>query len=378
MLHRTWSRGATCALALGLLLGGRTAPADTVTLKNGGTVQGDLVGFTPTSNVVQLRTAGGALIVFERNAVTQVQRGADPAKKAAATKKPTSKGQLTAQEQAWLSKIRRLVSHLESGDSGQARRAKDELLNIHNPAALPALARYLGNSSNVAFRRLFIEILRDNSDARALYALVALSVFDPVPAVREEARGAIGSERADAARGLYIEMLKRRIPGLSSLASQGLAAIGDPSGESVPYLIDNLQYRGTMEVMTRPGRLQIGGGGIECGDAVYSIAFTKSGAMVTLPYGVLKGDSPDSYLHYVASKSGTVEIDEPNAAVLDSLVKITGQAPPGFGYRRAPWCRWWETEKLNRQGGAPRAAGAVRSSDPTRRSLQPEVKDQVR
>ena len=97
--------------------------ADVVTLNSGGSVHGNLLTPATGNNVksVAVVTSSGTLVVFDKDEVKQVKRGADPAQKAAA--KAKSKKQLTTAERAWFPKIHGLLNRLGSSDRNVIRKA---------------------------------------------------------------------------------------------------------------------------------------------------------------------------------------------------------------------------------------------------------------
>jgi len=196
--------GAACTTAALLFVA--RAGADEVTLQSGAIVRGHAsdVQLPDHSKVVEIRTSSGALIVLERDSVKQVKRIAAGQKVVQAANKP----RLTAKQQAWMTKVRSLVSHLTSGNRAQAQRARDELLKIDDPDALPALTRYLQQNPDEELRQIYVAILRYLPGSSAVYYLVSQSLFDSSSQIRETARNAIGAERADSARTLYVFALK--------------------------------------------------------------------------------------------------------------------------------------------------------------------------
>ncbi len=218
-----------------------SARGDVVTLTTGSTVHGNLVSPPSGSGVksVALITSSGGLIVFDHTEVKQIKRGADPAQKSASGKS-TGKKQLTAAEKAWIPKIRSLLKKLASEDRDLSRRARVALLDISDPDAIPALTQYLRKNPDEELRRLYVTILGNIRSTKVIYHLVDQSLFDPSPQVRDDARKAIGEDRADLARPLYIHALRLGDADLASRAALALAEIGDPRGEAVPYLIDDL------------------------------------------------------------------------------------------------------------------------------------------
>ena len=201
--------------------------ADVVTLNSGGSVHGNLLTpATGNGKSVAVVTSNGTLVVFDKDEVKQVKRGADPAQKAAA--KAKFKKQLTTAERAWFPKIHGLLNRLASSDHNVTRKARVDLLNIDDPDAIPALTEILRNSRNEDMRRLYVAILKNIRSPRVIYYLVDQSLFDPSPQVREDARQAIGPERADMARPLYIHSLRLREAEIASRAALALMEIGDP------------------------------------------------------------------------------------------------------------------------------------------------------
>jgi hypothetical protein len=97
-----------------------------------------------------------------------------------------------------------------------------------------------------------------------------------------------------------------------SLAAKGIAEIGDPNGDSVPYLIEKvaLQTKTVMQLETTVH--------LECG---FKIA---------------------------PPRTGVVSMPQDNPVVLDTLVKLTDHVYPGYGTDVIRWRRWWATEKTNR------------------------------
>ena len=216
-----------------------TVRADEITLDGGGVVRGKLVA-GGSSKRVALVTSSGSLVVFDRERVKSVKHVAEPKPKGT---KASAKPQLTPAEKEWMTKVRKLVEHAFTAAPNQRRRAAADLERIDDPEAIPALSRYLAVSKNEELRLLYSAILRHIPGPRAAYFLVRQSLFDYSPRVRDAARKAIGSDRADFARVWYIEALKTRNRNLSSLAAEGIAEIGDPDGESIPYLIAALTFQ---------------------------------------------------------------------------------------------------------------------------------------
>lgn len=408
MITGTRSIGALAVL----WLAAGTLRGDIVTLNSGGTVHGNATS-SRGAKTVSVHTSVGALLIFEKEAVKTVKHGADPPQKVTgktavaktgSAKVSAAKPHLTPEEEAWMPKIRSLVARLFGSDRDQIRRAKSELLNVDDANAIPALTRYLWNTRNVDARLLYTSILRNMPGSKPVYYLVQLSMFDPSAHMRDEARQAIGAERADQARPLYIEALKFGIPDLASLAAQGIAAIGLPNRESVPYLIDALVVRSTCEVAagpavrfavpdswvlpqpdppSAPAPLPASGFGMRA--ASPAIVSMGMGGSSSLPMGLtnrfsqpLIGTAPPltgpasttsfpvtyrGVLNTPVTVPPTVKIEQKDAniPVLDALVKITGQ---DFGLNRDSWGRWWVNNQKNRTLQKSKAGDRVISKAP--------------
>jgi hypothetical protein len=360
-----YATGAACTTAA--LLFARGAGADEVTLQSGAVVRGHAndVQLPDHSKAVEIRTPSGALIVLERDSVKQVKRIAAGQKVVQAASKP----RLTAKQQAWMAKVRSMVSRLTSGNRAQAQQARNELLKIHDPDALPALTRYLQQNPDEEVRQLYVAILRDLPDPNTVYFLVSQSLFDSSAQIREEARTAIGSERADSARTLYIYALKFHNPNLATRAALGIQEIGDPNGEAIPYLIDNLVYVGRRAISLPEVTWQewspspIGPTGLRLVSAHEGAAWfgQMSGSVggrpaASVPVRVSGPTQPtpptqggETMLQLIGPQKTTyVPESTNNPAVLGALEKVSDQQKSSFGYSPNNWHRWWAGEKATR------------------------------
>jgi hypothetical protein len=253
---RKYSRsGVTLAVCALLALGAGALRADNVKLDGGGSLTGSVM---TGSKVVTVRTATSGLIVFDRAEVKQVTHGhiaaAKTASNTAGAKTPPKKRKLTAEEEAWMPKIHALVSRLFGSDREKSRQAHNTLLNIDDVDAIPALSTYLGSSHNEQARHLYVVILHNLKGPKPVYYLVAMSLFDESPQIRSEARKSIREDQLDSARLLYIAALRSGPPKLARIAAIGLGEIGDPRGDSIPYLINVLVSYGTIATMTEPAQ----------------------------------------------------------------------------------------------------------------------------
>jgi hypothetical protein len=370
MRQLTWQRSAL-ALGLVVLTLAAAAQADEVTLKSGGVVRGQITA--KNAKTVDIKSAKGTLLVLDWSAVQEVKRGPAAGQNPGAGKSASKKSKLTAAQQAWIPKIRTLVSRLLSDDPDRSRRARNELLKIKDPDALPALARALQQNPDEKLRRLFVQIVAGIFAPNSVYYLVAQSLFDVSEEVRNEARTAIGSQRADSARPLYINALKTGDVNLAARAALGIKEIGDPKGDAVPYLIANLSSETGQVVLATQGyqlfewapqqqgpypfKVKLSGFGSDYGGGAYA------GSASSIPRGasaapvVASSSSPAQSQQKmswqlsgtVPGKIDVVRIKNVNPAVLDALVSVTDQKYPAHGYHQDNWQRWWAAEKRSRE-----------------------------
>jgi hypothetical protein len=307
---------AICRLGLvagALLLTASLVSADSVKLNGGGSLSGSV---TAGSKAVAVRTSSGAVIVFARDSVKQITRGRTPAAKtasnAANAKAQPKKRKLTNEEEAWMPKIRTVIARLYGSDREKSQQAKNKLLDIDNPDAIPALSLHLGSSRDAEARHLYVVILHNMKGPKPVYYLVALSLYDASPAIRSEARRAIREDQLDSARLLYIAALRSGPPQLARIAAIGLGEIGDPRGDSVPFLINALVSYGTVATMTEP--------------AQYGLLYTITvKATPGLDFSGMTFNVPNSGVTYTGKGSSPIYLTPSGMAEAQAaLQKVTG------------------------------------------------------
>jgi len=403
-----WFRGPLAGALL--LANAASLSADCVKLNGGGSLSGSV---STGSKTVAVRTSTGGLMVFDRTAIKQVTHGKNSLNKAASTvgaKSQAKRRKFTTEEEAWMPKVRALASRTFGSDRAKSQRALKSLLEIDDTDALPALSTYLGSSRTAGGRQLYVATLHNMKGPKPVYYLVALSLYDPLPEIRAEARKAIREDEFDSARLLYIAALRSGVPALARLSAVGLGEIGDPRGDSVPYLIDALVGYGTVASMRMAPQYEV-----LFGNAIYStpgLKISDTSAASTSPGGnaslspssstgasnnqnpqlpqnptgtaqqspqagtgtaTAQGSASSSYGNCQTSGSSnfamplteadlydpphkkcakhhdkplTGYVDHPE--VLDALLKITNQPYPGYGFNQDKWRSWWANETANR------------------------------
>ena len=218
------------------------------------------------------------------------------------------------------------------------------------------------------------------------------------------------------ARPLYIHSLRLREAEIASRAALALMEIGDPQGESVPYLIDSLVGISRMKHMVspdanrvvdfmtyyttpgynpnalgeiwwvrRPGRARcpFTSGRPACaGPDQRRRRQSETGdprIVEVGPPAAIRADQsrPGYLLHHAGrrrhvcrarfgrsqDKYSRAPVMTENPTVLDALVKITDRQHPGYGYNADNWRRFWATEKENREGVKPPSEDRVLPRD---------------
>lgn len=234
-----------------------------------------------------------------------------------------STGQWKKQLGEWLVELRE--AH-RTGE-GSAEAIKEEIRNIRDPNAVPALEAMLADGSDYP-RIVFLEPLAHIGGPDALRVLVRVSVTDGNVSVRKAAAEWITKmENRKDAVAEYIKYL--RSPKYSGSAAEGLSASGltkrdrykvdEPDPDLTHALINALVLKGTKYVPVDHWR--------EC--------------WYHNPVGVGKG---------VAWRGQTVttlvrlRFPIANRQVLRTLVEYTGQ---DYGYDQAAWKKWYQKRRAS-------------------------------
>lgn len=89
---------------------------------------------------------------------------------------------LAAAKEEWLPKLRTMQQLLQLGTTTQRQQAREQLLQIRDPLAVPALEEVFGKTEGDAL--LLLEVLARIDDPQSAQALVRLAVDAEIPAVR--------------------------------------------------------------------------------------------------------------------------------------------------------------------------------------------------
>ena len=207
-------------------------------------------------------------------------------------------------QKEWNKKIARLRRQLAAGDG--AGRAAEELREIVDPLAVPALAAVLASDPNRQVRLLYMESLARIGVPAARMALVAAAIDHPDPETRIDATEKLESGSAlEAANALAAALVGPD----NARINRAAAALGRMGVTTVvPQLIAVLETRHVVTVGDGPP------------EGSTTATFTPEGGGLSL-----------------GNNRKQVAMPFRNEQVLEALVSLTGQ---NFGWDIAAWRAW--------------------------------------
>ncbi len=264
--------------------------------------------------------------------------------------KAEERGEETARETTWGRQIAVLRKGLASTAPAERARARDQILAIREPEAVPALARLLGRDGP-AYRSLLAEALGSIPGEAARAAMVDRLLAEPDSNVRAGFVTELARRNEPEATRDLVRALRHRNPTIVGRAAWALSGLN--ATEAVPSLIPVLvvvQRRMTWVPGaggSGPGGAPITAGGISPGPGVGPYVPVLTPPAVA-PGAVAFGGTSvpiDQYAYAVGAarppaappRLGMVNDVYRNIEVLDALQKLTGQ---DFGYDRAAWANW--------------------------------------
>jgi hypothetical protein len=196
-------------------------------------------------------------------------------------------------------------------DSTHADQARDSLLSIHDPYAVPALQQALNTERNRDVRKLYVRAL---AGCGAVKILVGHSLDDPDEEIRLACLDQLTANPQPDAIGIYVAALKSQDNARINRAAYALGKLGDKS--AVGPLIDSL-------VTTHKFTVVEGSGNPNSINAGFS------------PQGGVGGLS-------VGSSTKVVHRNLTNQQVLDALVTLTGV---NLNFDQKAWKNWYASQK---------------------------------
>ena len=243
-------------------------------------------------------------------------------------------------ERGWFKKVHSWHDWLLSNNDARRLEAQQELLQINDASAVPALIKWFQNDPNEGLRLLFLASLANCPGEQAVQALVHQSLNDVSHVVRRKALGTIDADGRLIAIPLYVRGLKSPLNYVVIRSAGALAEIAD--AQVVPYLIDAL-------ITTHKYRVQIT-------EQQPSYSSTGQGTVVIPPEIELMlrtGQLPYGFQYYDATpppptrvRTVTVKHQHQNNEVLEALQKMTGE---NFGFDQRTWRLWWGSEHKTAQ-----------------------------
>jgi hypothetical protein len=240
-------------------------------------------------------------------------------------------------ERKWHRRIHVLHGWLNGRNADRQADAVEELQNLNDPNAIPALVKHFQNDNDGQRRTFFVALLQDIGGPGTTAPLVKQGLLDVDRTIRQQALAAISADQRTNAAGLLVSELRSKSNEVIVRAAAALATLGDDT--AVPQLIEALitthKYR--VKVADNSSTTSFGSDG----------SFSMGGGSVTrlppdvemsirtgqLPYGaiVIPPNLPQR------TRIVNVRVDHRNLEVLKTLVKLTGR---DFGFDERAWRLW--------------------------------------
>jgi hypothetical protein len=232
-------------------------------------------------------------------------------------------------ERKWIVRLKRLREDLATA---QAAEARDEILAIGDPHAVPALRQQLETEQYRAVKILWIQALGKIANGAALSALIDRSLNDPDGEVFYECLDQVVQHPLPQVTKAYVDALKNEDNRKVNRAAVALGRLNDKS--TIEPLIESLV---TIHKIVVPGR----GGGTSDSVTTTFAGSSDGSSSPNAPFGgtgLTVGDGSQTY-----------DRPMPNEDVLNALVTLSGGT--SFGYDQRAWRYWLAAQ---RQLAAPR------------------------
>lgn len=226
----------------------------------------------------------------------------------------------------WHKNIKRWLGWLTNRRGTRASEAREQLADIHDPLATPALIKFLDLQNDPQIRDLLISILARIDDPLALGKLVDLSLLDPDPEMRLQCLEYLMQSKRPLGLSPYIQGLHHPNNTIVNRAGAALRVIGDPG--AISPLIDAL-------VTTHKFKISEGSSG------------RMNASMSSSPGGGGGGGFSFGGGGPKIEKRALQNID-----VYQALVRLSGDQ--NFGYDKTAWRHWLVNRRMQAQRGARR------------------------
>ncbi len=228
----------------------------------------------------------------------------------------------------WLARLKRLRVELESENSRQARQ---EILDIRDSKAVPALVAFLRAEPHRGVKLLYVETLGRIGDNLAIAALVSTTLKEPDVEVFHESVEQIVELKPPGAIRVYIEALKDNNNMRVNRAAYALGKLGDQT--AIVPLIESL----VTSHQTVVGSPRTGAGTPLTTTFSQVLGSDAAGPLPPGSPGLVAGGSPSVITQAV-----------PNQEALAALVRLSGGV--SFGFDKRAWSNWYTTEKAKLGG----------------------------
>jgi len=243
----------------------------------------------------------------------------------------------TEAEKQWYKQVRKWFGWINSDDPARQADGLNELRNLRDATAAPAVIRTFQKAGPEPLRLLLVEILTNLDGPRAFDRLIELSLMDDFDSVRDASLRGVKRRGPTAALPAYVKALRHENNRLVNRAGAALGQLGDDTviDPLIEALVTRHQYKirvpANMVGTTPDGRM------IQAVDpSMLPPEVAQQLATGQLPYGVAFDNSSSVGLKQ-AMRPVVVKQDEKNTAVLESLTLLTGE---NFGFDEGAWRRW--------------------------------------
>lgn len=227
-------------------------------------------------------------------------------------------------ERHWMTRLSHLRDDLHS--SAKASAAKQKFLSVRDPDAVRALTALYAREKLPAARKLFIRVLAQVPSDGATETLMRVTLEDPDEERFQDAMEQLRLRKTPALVEAYAKTLRDESNARVNRAARALSQLEDRS--AVPALIESL-------VTTHTVRKRPKGSPEMLSATLASVSSSAPGMGGERGLGFAKGPSEDS-----------VTYRQPNADVLDALVRLTGVS---FEFDQRAWKSWQHAQRSKEQ-----------------------------
>ena len=231
--------------------------------------------------------------------------------------------QMERAEKKWIVRVKRLRELLATERVAEAR---DEILAIDDPLAVPALRKFLTAEKYRAAKILFIQALGQIANGSAYSALLNQSLNDPDIEIFHECLEQLAQDPLPEMTKAYVDALNDENNQKVNRAAMSLGKLNDKT--TIEPLIEALV---TTHKVVRPGR---GGASRDTTTTTFANSSDGSGS----PNAPFSGTGLE-----LGDKSQTFFRQVPNQEVLETLVKLSGGA--SFGFDQRAWRYWLASQR---------------------------------